>query len=41
MSRMHVTSVNYGRSPTVDEYMKMYNEKIEPVEGEISEPVRF
>jgi aconitate hydratase 2/2-methylisocitrate dehydratase len=30
-----------GRIPTVDEYMKVYNEKIKPVEGEISEPMRF
>jgi aconitate hydratase 2/2-methylisocitrate dehydratase len=30
-----------GRIPTVDEYMKVYMEKIKPMEGEISEPMRF
>ena len=30
-----------GRIPTVEEYMKVYTEKIKPVEREISEPMRF
>jgi len=30
-----------GRIPRVDEYMKMYREKIKPVEEEIAVPMRF
>ena len=31
----------YGKIPTLDEYMNVYMEKIQPVEKEISEPMRF